>query len=150
MNNEELIIKHLDFAKKVARKYAYKIRGDPAIELADLEQESLYGLCKAAEKYNPARGKFETFAFWWCRRYILRLNKPRPRFDVDEGVDEDETLTFDIAEARLTPREREVFTHLFNEGLNCAETAKKMKITHQRVSQLKISGLKKIKKKIAA
>ncbi len=56
---DELIYRHMDLAKALARRFAG--RGEP---LEDLIQVALYGLINAIDRYDPDRGtKFETFAY---------------------------------------------------------------------------------------
>lgn len=49
---------------KLARKYA---NGMP---LLDAVQEAALGLMKAAERFDPDRGKFSTLATWWVRHQL--------------------------------------------------------------------------------
>lgn len=53
----------LDYATR------YVGRGSP---LVDLCQEGVLGLMRAAEKYNPERGSFSTYAVWWIWQAITR------------------------------------------------------------------------------
>ncbi|MFA0753046.1 MAG: hypothetical protein IMHGJWDQ_000814 [Candidatus Fervidibacter sp.] len=56
---DELIFRHLDLAKGLARRFMG--RGEP---LEDLIQVAIYGLINAIDRYDPNRGtKFETFAY---------------------------------------------------------------------------------------
>lgn len=56
---DELIFRHLDLAKGLARRFMG--RGEP---LEDLIQVAIYGLINAIDRYDPDRGtKFETFAY---------------------------------------------------------------------------------------
>ncbi len=56
---DELIFRHLDLAKALARRFMG--RGEP---LEDLIQVAIYGLINAIDRYDPERGtKFETFAY---------------------------------------------------------------------------------------
>ncbi len=56
---DELIYRHMDLAKALARRFSG--RGEP---LEDLIQVALYGLINAIDRYDPDRGtKFETFAY---------------------------------------------------------------------------------------
>lgn len=55
---DELIYRHMDLAKGLARRFMG--RGEP---LEDLMQVALYGLINAVDRYDPGRGtKFITFA----------------------------------------------------------------------------------------
>ena len=42
------------------------------VEMADLIQAGNEGLIVAASKFNPERGRFSTYAYWWVRQRIVR------------------------------------------------------------------------------
>ncbi len=54
MRNEELIVSHMDYARRIAAN----IQNHQALhfEASDLESEALFGLVKAGERFEPARG----------------------------------------------------------------------------------------------
>lgn len=60
--------RNLGFAGSVAARYSRStgMPYDEAFQLACL------GLCSAARLYDPSKGKFTTYAFAWCRVFILR------------------------------------------------------------------------------
>jgi RNA polymerase primary sigma factor len=64
---EELILSNQPLVFFIAKKYHV-----PGLPLKDLVQEGNIGLMKAAETFDPAKGKFGTYAFWWIKAYILR------------------------------------------------------------------------------
>lgn len=62
------LVKHnLRLVRWVARKYAWS-----KLDFEDLVQEGNIGLITAAEKYDPERGLFTTYAMWWIRQAIQR------------------------------------------------------------------------------
>ena len=65
---DELIIKNMGLARKVAYKYLGR-----GIEYDDLYQEGLIGLQTAVEKYNPELGyAFSTYATWYIKQRMQR------------------------------------------------------------------------------
>jgi RNA polymerase primary sigma factor len=64
---EELVLSNQPLVFFIARKYHVS-----RLPLKDLVQEGNIGLMKAAESFDPAKGKFGTYAFWWIKAYILR------------------------------------------------------------------------------
>ncbi len=67
---EELILSNQGLVYFIARKYNV-----PGLPLNDLVQEGNIGLMRAAENFDPGKGKFGTYAFWWVKAYILRAIK---------------------------------------------------------------------------
>lgn len=66
MNKEELITKNIGYVVTLARQYKSDI-----LSTDDLVSEGTIGMMKAAEKYDPSRGKpFVTFAAPYIRRSI--------------------------------------------------------------------------------
>jgi len=63
---KELILSNQPLVFFIAKKYRV-----PGLPLKDLVQEGNIGLMKAAETFDPGKGKFGTYAFWWIKAYIL-------------------------------------------------------------------------------
>lgn len=68
---QQLVEDNWRLSRFVIKKYFHQGRGLP-VEYEDLEQIGYVGLCRAALKYDPARGTtFATFACMAIRAYIL-------------------------------------------------------------------------------
>ena len=63
----ELIIHNVKLVFSIAYKFSH-VQG---IEFDDLISEGIIGLLKAAEKYNPDKAKFSTYATWWIKQTIF-------------------------------------------------------------------------------
>ncbi|MBW3017084.1 sigma-70 family RNA polymerase sigma factor [Candidatus Woesearchaeota archaeon] len=65
---DKMVNSNLRLAFSVARKF-YKATG---ADLFDLIQEANQGLILAAQKYNPSKARFSTYAMFWVRQKLLR------------------------------------------------------------------------------
>ena len=63
---------NLRLAITVSFRYLFTIGFYPRIELDDLVQESIFGMVRAIELYDPAKGAFSTYAVWWMNQGIRR------------------------------------------------------------------------------
>lgn len=96
----KLVEDNLNLATVMSKQYASVgvLRGVP---VEDLQQDACVGLCIAAQSYDPSKGAdFRTYAFGWCRKYILQALKDEallPFEDLDEGADiEEMTRAIDV------------------------------------------------------
>ena len=70
---ERMVSSNLKLAVAVAKRYTKRIVGAAAIGFEDLCQESVIGLVRAVEKFDPAKGyKLSTYAYWWCQQGVNR------------------------------------------------------------------------------
>lgn len=68
---DQLVSRNMLLVAKEARSFSI---GGPVLELQDLIQEGAIGLCRAAEKFDPALGyAFSTYAVLWIRQAMTRL-----------------------------------------------------------------------------
>ena len=65
-----MVAGNIRLAVNVAKKYTMRCKH---LQLDDLVQEAMFGIHRAAEKFDPERGyKFSTYAYGWIRQSILR------------------------------------------------------------------------------
>lgn len=65
---QTFVERNIRLVVNIASKYSF-----PKVETDDLIQEGMFGLMKAAEKWDYAKGwRFSTYATWWIKQAILR------------------------------------------------------------------------------
>lgn len=67
--HDTLVRHNMRLALSFARKYSFF---GSVLDFEDLMQAANMGLMAAAEKFDPTRGRFSTYAVWWIRQFIVR------------------------------------------------------------------------------
>ena len=97
---ERMIQANIPLVVSVARQYR-----NTHLEMEDLIQEGMIGLCLALERFNPGKGfRFSTYATYWIRQRILRALDRQGRLirlPVDVGA---AARKVEDVRARLTER----------------------------------------------
>lgn len=78
-----LIEGNLRFVVKIAFEFREK---HPEIDVAEAVCAGNYGLIKAVEKFNPAVGKFTSYAVYWIKAYMFQLLEKRQFEDYDDDI----------------------------------------------------------------
>lgn len=66
---EKLVTDYLGWADKLSTRY-FNAYGLPERDYDDIKQIGRVGLWRAAEKYDPSRGRFASHAKWWIEGQI--------------------------------------------------------------------------------
>ena len=122
---KRIVESNLRLVVSVAKKYVNK-----GCEFADLVQEGCMGLVWAAQKYDAARGhKFSTYATWWIRKAILSALTSKSR-----------TIRIPSNVVDMLSKLRSLERTLARQGVKLSEPeiAKKLKISLDRLSQLRV------------
>lgn len=161
---------HIRLIGSLAKKYRKFAR---FLDYDDLFQEGCLGYLHALKKYNPKKGSFNTYAYWWVRQYITRALKKvdnRLTYSIESanyGKDEDIQIidvyalgnaendamkrlrSWEIQKAisKLPKKQQHiVYEHYFNDK-TMTKIGQEMSVTKQTVStqhKLAIQNLKKI------
>ena len=71
---DRMIKSNLRLVSTLAKKFLSRIRYNPNLQQEDLLQEGIFGLNRAAEKFDPESGyKFSTYSYWWIRQAMQRV-----------------------------------------------------------------------------
>lgn len=92
---QQLVTANMEFAKSLALTFVNR-----GVDLEDLQQESLYGLCVAATHYDPQlNNEFAAFAYFWCRKmmYCALRNYANPGGITCDKDYESKILSLDIS-----------------------------------------------------
>lgn len=148
-DQQQLVMKHVPWAMNMGRKYAALGRLKE-VPCEDLQQEACYGLCKAAQRFVAGQADFKTYAFLWCKKYILLALNDRPFMDKEDVEASASGLPEELYRAEidkqvqqllalLTDRERTIVCAVFGVGcqeLSFGQIAEKMGLTSRRVHTL--------------
>ncbi len=145
------IEKHLPLIKSIANKYAHL-----GVPIEDLIQEGLIGLLEAEKKFDETKGtKFSTYATFWIKKKILESIEKEKKSSLDsiklteESVEtkEDELKTSQHLKLpqNMPDIERKILLMLYEEQLTLKEIAQELKISRERVRQLKEKALRRMR-----
>ena len=142
------------------------------VSIQDTEEfsDACLGLINAERKYDPTKAKFSTFAYTVCYREVIRGKQKRYRKRqlgfgcVDEDMTEElidenlidqyilefqekESLLFKLLDSTgLTDRNLDIIKSYYCLGIKGVELAEKYGLSKQRVSQIIVETITKIRK----
>ncbi len=151
MNKEKIANEYLPLVRSIVKKYAHL-----GVPTEDLEQEGMIGLLEAADKFRDDKGaKFSTYATYWIKKKILAAidNEKKSSLDsiklTEESVEtkEDELKTSQYLKLpqNIPDTERKILRMLYEEQLTLKEIAQELKISRERVRQLKEKALRRMR-----
>jgi RNA polymerase primary sigma factor len=73
-NSQDLVLGNMRLVVHLAKKYQ-----GLGIDLEDLIQEGIIGLCKAKEKFVEGKGKFSSYAALWIKATIMQALNEKSR-----------------------------------------------------------------------
>ena len=144
------IEEYLPLIKKVAKGYK-----DKGVELEDLIQEGFIGLIEAKRRYKEEFNvSFSKYSLYWIKKQmveaIIRNSKQKVHLDsrVFRIVEENKEGFLDdrkIYLENLPEIERLILEKLFIEEKTLKEVAKELNITREKVRQIKLKAIMRIK-----
>jgi RNA polymerase sigma-B factor len=156
MQNEELITKWYYIPEALLRR----IRGPALVDPDDLLQAGRLGLVKAALKFDRRKGEFSTYAYFACWSQMLELlereRKARQGWGSDYALDEipdyraipepdPDYKPLYRAMNRLPARLQKILHWRFWAGLTMQQIGEMLHICKERVRQLQVQALKKLR-----
>jgi RNA polymerase sigma factor (sigma-70 family) len=158
MRNEELIVSHMDYARRIASNFQnHQVLH---FEASDLESEALFGLVKAGERFDPARNvPFRVFVRVRIAGAIedfLRYRNQTPFHElldihsVPAGLDEvEDHRRLRQTVAGLPERWRRVLVMRFWFGFSHKEVAARMGVGECRVRQIQTQAFQRMREALA-
>ena len=154
MNKDKIATDYLPLVKSIANKYTHL-----GVPTEDLEQEGMIGLLEAADKFQDDKGaKFSTYATYWIKKNILAAIDKERKVSLDsiklteESIEtkEDELKTSQYLKLpqNMPSTERKILRMLFEKQLTLKEIAQELKISRERVRQLKEKALRRMRTKV--
>ncbi|MDR3621564.1 MAG: sigma-70 family RNA polymerase sigma factor [Paludisphaera borealis] len=156
----ELVTQNVGLAWYIANRWKRS-----GLDVEELAQAGMIGLCKAARDYNPERGTFSTYATWWIRAAVskaaekLAKHQGLDRFDdafEDETPDAAEAPDGDLIAAeirdqiwaevdRLPAKDRQVVEARYRDGLSQSQASERMRVTRTRIWQREQRALSRLR-----
>jgi len=145
----EDIEKYTGLVKSIAIKYSHY-----GVPVDDLIQEGMIGIVEASGRFNEDQNvKFSTYATYWIKKRILdALNKEgQIRFEaINEEAQIEGKVTIDERTELNLPNdipleEKEIIKMIFEQQLTLKEIAEKKGISREKVRQLKVKALRRLK-----
>lgn len=146
---EEIITKYQVLAYGIARQF--RNRG---LDWDDLKQESLIGLLKAHQNYDPEIGtEFSTYATYWIKKQLHEaakqscktesLSEPQLTRLSDQSAD---SISQDLSLPEDMPELEKKILHLsYVQQLSLKEMAKLLNLSVERVNQTRKKALRRLK-----
>ena len=151
MNKENVIQEYFPLVKSIANKYKHY-----GVPLEDLIQEGMIGLLEAEKNFDQNRNtKFSTYATYWIKKKIIKAIEQEKKcspnsIELNENLTSEKT-TYEQSRneiglpENMPEQEKIVLKLLFNEENTLKEIADIMKISRERVRQLKEKGLRRLR-----
>ncbi len=151
MNKDKIATEYLPLVRSIVKKFAHL-----GVPTEDLEQEGMIGLLEAADRFEDDKGaKFSTYATYWIKKKMLAAIDKEKKSSLDsiklteESVEtkEGELITSQYLKLpqNMPDLERKILRMLFEEQLTLKEIAQELKISRERVRQLKEKALRRMR-----
>lgn len=146
---EDVISRYQTLAYGIARQYRNK-----GIDWDDLKQESLIGLLKAYQNYDPDKeAQFSTYASYWIKKQVLSAFKQAGNHETLNDRDLSHQASKEIQKDEPEPKlpesmpelEKKIITLSFVQQLSLKEISKQLNISVERVNQTRKKALRRLK-----
>jgi len=150
-NYDDILSKYQKLAYGIARLYRNK-----GLDWDDLKQESLIGLLKAQQNYDPGRGtEFSTYATYWIKKQLYKaLTECSPSEILSEthiaNLADKQTPVADSGiqlPADMPEIEKRILNLSYVQQLSLKDIAKLLNLRVERVDQTRKKALRRLRLK---